>query len=107
LSTIPYGCDSALIVSPTAALMSVSRPPTIARARPAHIDRSVTSISAASSADGSPTVTVTAESPCQPLRMAPQSMEMLSPMASTRSARGMPCTISLLIEAQMLPVKPW
>ena len=46
--------------------MSVSRPPAIARASPAHIDRSVTSSSAASSAEGSPTVTVTAESLCQP-----------------------------------------
>ena len=95
------------MVCSTAALMSVSRPPAIARASPAHIDRSVTSISAASSAEGSPTVTVTAESLCQPLRIAPQSMEMLSPSASARSRLGMPCTISSLIEAQMVPVNPW
>ena len=87
--------------------MSVSRPPAIARASPAHIDRSVTSSSAASSAEGSPTVTVTAESLCQPCRIAPQSMEMLSPSASRRSGFGMPCTISSLIDAQMVPVKPW
>jgi len=34
-------------------------------------------------------------------------MEMLSPSASARRRSGMPCTISLLIDAQMLPVKPW
>jgi hypothetical protein len=76
-------------------------------ASPAHIERSVTSMSAASSADGGPTVTVTAESPCQPLRMAPQSIEMLSPSASVRLWFGIPWTISSLIDAQMLPVKPW
>ena len=87
--------------------MSVSRLPATAAASPAHIDRSVTAMSAASSAEGSPTVRVTAESPCQPSRMAPQSMEMLSPAASARVGFGMPCTISSLIDAQMLPVKPW
>src|ERR671929_217734 len=58
---MPYRCFSAVIVSSTAWLMSVSRPPASALARPAHIDRSVTSSSAASSAEGSPTVTVVAE----------------------------------------------
>ena len=57
--------------------------------------------------DSAVTVTVTAESPCQPCRMAPQSMEMLSPSASARPRSGMPWTISSLMDAQMLPVKPW
>ena len=96
-----------MIVCSTAALMSVSRPPAIARASPAHIDRSVTSSRAASSAEASPTVTVIAESLCQPFRMAPQSMEMLSPAASVRFGSGMPCTISWLIDAQIVPVNPW
>src|SRR3712207_2683957 len=87
--------------------MSVSRPPATARARPAHMDRSVMASSAASSADGSPTVTGTAESLCQPCRHAPQSIEMLSPSASRRSGSGMPCTTSSLIDAQIVPVKPW
>src|SRR4051795_12521370 len=87
--------------------MSVSRPPAMARASPAHIDRSGTSSRPAPSAEGSPTVTVIAESLCQPLRIAPQSMEMLSPSTSARFGFGMPCTISLLIDAQIVPVKPW
>ena len=52
-------------------------------------------------------MTVTAESLCQPWRIAPQSMEMLSPSANRRSGFGMPWTISSLIDAQMVPVKPW
>jgi hypothetical protein len=62
---------------------------------------------AASSAEASPTVTVIAESLCQPARIAPQSIEMLSPSASCRSGFGIPCTTSSLIDAQMVPVKPW
>jgi len=96
-----------VIVSSTAWLMSVSRPPATALAIPAHIDRSVTASSAASSVEGSPTVTVMAESLCQPSRIAPQSIEMLSPSASRRSGLGMPCTISSLIDAQIVPVNPW
>ena len=49
------------MASSTAWLMSVSRPPATARASPAHIDRSVTSSRPASSGEGFPTVTVTAE----------------------------------------------
>src|SRR3954447_17437085 len=104
---MPYGCFSAVMTSSTAWLLGVGGPPATARASPAHIDRSVTSSNAASSAEGSPTVTVIAESLCQPFRIAPQSMEMLSPAASFRSRFGMPCTISLLIDAQIVPVKPW
>jgi hypothetical protein len=33
-------------------------------------------------------------------------MEMLSPAASVRFGLGMPCTISWLTDAQMVPVKP-
>jgi hypothetical protein len=39
--------------------------------------------------------------------MAPQSIEMSSPSASTRSGRGIPWTTSAPTEAQIEPVKPW
>ena len=54
---------------------------------------------------GCPTKTVTAESPCQPSTMAPQSMETRSPSASSRGP-GMPCTTSSLTEMQVTPGKP-
>ena len=66
------------------------------------MDSSVTRISSRTSSGTSPTATVTAASPCQPSRIAPQSIEMMSPSPSTRPP-GMPCTISSLTEAQMEP----
>ena len=50
----------------------------------------------------SPRRAVKAASPCQPSMMAPQSIEMMSP-SSSRTAPGMPCTITSLGEAQMTP----
>ena len=73
---------------------------------PRHMACRVTSESAVTSAGTSPTATVVAASPCQPSTIAPQSMEMTSPSASTRSP-GMPCTTSSLTEAQIDPGKPW
>ena len=45
-----------------------------------------------------------AASPCHPATMAPQSMEITSPSASTRGP-GMPCTTSSLTEAQIVAGK--
>ena len=86
--------------------MSVSRPPSRAAAKPAHIDCSQTRISSVSSGATSPTPTVTAASPCQPSMMAPQSMLTMSPSRSTRPP-GMPCTISSLTDVQIVAGKPW
>ena len=86
--------------------MSVTRPPRRAAAIPRHIASSVTRISSVTSAGTVPTATVIAASPCHPSTMAPQSMEMTSPSASTRPP-GMPCTTSSLTEAQIEPGKPW
>jgi hypothetical protein len=84
--------------------MSLTRPPSRAAAKPAHIEPSVTRISSVTSAGTSPTGTVIAASPCQPSTMAPQSIEITSPSARTRSP-GMPCTTWSLTEAQMEPGK--
>ena len=76
---------------------------------PAHMESSVASISARSSgrpASRPPTMTEIAASPCQPSTIAPQSMEIRSPSASTREP-GMPCTTSSLTDVQSAPVKPW
>ena len=54
---------------------------------PRHSDSSVTRSSSTTSSATSPTGTVIAASPCQPSTMAPQSIEMTSPSASTRVAR--------------------
>jgi len=91
--------------------MSVTRPPSRAAAMPRHIDSSVTRISSRTSAGTSPTATVMAASPCQPrpsssATIAPQSMEITSPSASTRPP-GMPWTTSSLTEVQMVAGKPW
>ncbi|KWX07052.1 hypothetical protein TR74_20085 [Carbonactinospora thermoautotrophica] len=86
--------------------MSVNRPPGLAAARPRHSASSQTRISSRSSGVTSPTGTVTAESPCQPSRIAPQSIERMSPSRSTRLP-GMPWTISSLTEAQMVAGNPW
>ena len=69
---------------------------------PRHIDSSVIRISSVTSGPTSPTATVIAASPCHPSTIAPQSIEMMSPDASTRPP-GMPCTTSSLTEAQMVP----
>ena len=78
----------------------MTRPPSLAAPMPRHSDSSVTRISSATSGAGSPTATVIAASPCQPSTIAPQSMEMTSPSARTRSP-GMPCTTSSLTDAQI------
>ena len=81
--------------------------PTVNAAMPRHIASSVIRISSASFGSTSPTGTVTAESPCQPSRMAPQSMEMTSPSRSARASVGMPWTTSSLTEAQIVAGNPW
>lgn len=74
---------------------------------PRHMASSVTRISSVSFGSTSPTGTVMAESPCQPSRIAPQSMEMMSPSRSLRRSVGMPWTTSSFTEAQMVAGKPW
>ena len=59
-----------------------------------------TSLSASADA-GSPTMTVTAESPWNPSQIAPKSSFSRSPSATVRSFEGIPCTISWLIEVQI------
>ena len=87
--------------------MSPSLPPARAAAMPCHSASSQARSSVACSAEIVPTPTVTAASPCQPLTMAPQSMEMMSPSASRRSGLGMPCTISLLTDVHSVAGYPW
>ncbi len=53
-----------------------------------------------------PTPTVRAASPCQPPRIAPQSIEIRSPAASRVLGLGMPCTIWSLTEVQMVAGYP-
>ena len=53
---------------------------------------------AAPSGRPGPTMIVRAASPCQPATIAPQSMDTRSPAASSRSAAGIPCTISSFTE---------
>ena len=86
---------------------SVSRLPGSIAAMPASRDSRVASLSAASSAPSSPTPKVTAESPCQPSTMAPQSMDTRSPSMRISVAVGMPCTTRSLTDAQMVAGKPW
>ena len=59
-----------------------------------------TSLSASADA-GSPTMTVTAESPWNPSQIAPKSSFSRSPSATLRSFEGIPWTISWLIEVQI------
>ena len=47
----------------------------------------------------------TAESPCQPSIIAPQSIDTMSPSSITRGP-GMPCTTSSLIDTQLTAGKP-
>jgi hypothetical protein len=54
-----------------------------------------------------PTPTVTAASPCHPARIAPQSMETMSPSCSRRCWLGMPCTISEFTDVQIDAGYPW
>ncbi len=82
--------------------MSLSRRPAAACAMPAHIDASQASSMAWSAGSISPTPTDSAESPCQPSRIAPQSMEITSPTRSTCSSLGMPCTTCSFTDVQML-----
>jgi hypothetical protein len=91
----------------TACEMSVSRASGAITAMPACRAASQAADSARSASVTAPTGRVTAASPCQPSRMAPQSTEIRSPSASTCSADGMPCTICSFTEAQMVAGKPW
>src|SRR5580704_6072069 len=104
--TIPYRPLARALVS-TACEMSLSRFPGRAWARPAHSARSQARSSSASSSLIGPTPTVRAASPCQPSRIAPQSIEIRSPAASRASALGMPCTIWSLTEVQIVAGYPW
>ena len=54
----------------------------------------------------SPMAIVTAESPTNPWRVTPTSIERMSPSASTTSSLGMPWTIMVFGEAQIEPGKP-
>ncbi len=85
----------------------MSRLPGTIAAIPASIDSRVASDSASSAGISAPTPKVNAESPCQPSRIAPQSMDTRSPAASTSAADGMPCTTRSLTDEQMLAGKPW
>ena len=105
-STTPYRPDRATLAS-TACPMSPSLPPPRACAIPCHSASSHARSSAACSAVIVPTPTVTAASPCHPLTMAPQSMEMMSPSASRRSGLGMPCTISSFTDVHSVAGYPW
>ncbi|SLJ82623.1 Uncharacterised protein [Mycobacteroides abscessus subsp. abscessus] len=67
----------------------------------------VASLSSRSASMIEPTPKVQAESPCQPSRMAPQSMDTRSPSARISSALGMPCTTRSFTDEQMEPGKPW
>ena len=87
--------------------MSDSRAPARAAARPCQSARSQSAISLASSAGMAPTPTVSAASACHPSTLAPQSMETTSPSRSTRDALGIPCTISSLMQVQIVAGKPW
>ena len=86
--------------------MSVSRRRRTAWAIPAQRASSVARLRASAAAVTSPTGTVIAASPCQPATMAPQSIEIRSPSASTRDP-GMPCTTSSLTEVQITAGNPW
>ena len=81
--------------------MSESRPLTTAAAIPAYSAASQAADRARSASDTVPTGIVTAASPCQPSRMAPQSTEIRSPSASTFECAGMPCTICSFTDAQI------
>ncbi len=85
---------------PTAWAMSPMRLPTTAAAMPASRASSAVAISRRSSGRARPTVKLTAESPTQPSRIAPQSRLTRSP-SRRRYPSGMPCTIASLTEAQM------
>ena len=103
----PLRASAAWVSTSIAWETSVSRLPGTMAAMPASIAARVASDSASSAATSGPTPNVTAESPCQSSRIAPQSMDTRSPAASTSSADGMPCTTRSLTEEQMLAGKPW
>ena len=86
--------------------MSPMNFPVARAAIPCHMAASVTSESRWSSGSAVPTITVRAESECQPSRIAPPSMERMSPSCRTRLP-GIPCTTSSLTEVQMVAGKPW
>ena len=86
--------------------MSPTNLPVARAAMPCHMAASVTSESRWSSGSAVPTITVRAESECQPSTIAPPSIEMMSPSCSTRPP-GMPWTTSSLTEVQIVAGKPW
>ena len=73
---------------------------------PRHMASSVTSERRTSSGSAVPTITVRAESECQPSTIAPPSIEMMSPSCRTRPP-GMPCTTSSFTEVQIVAGNPW
>ncbi len=73
---------------------------------PAHIAASVAADRARSVSATLPMASVTAESPCQPSRIAPQSTEMMSPSARTCVFAGIPWTICSFTDAQIDAGKP-
>src|SRR2546430_2581783 len=109
--TIPYR-PAPRIDASIAAEMSVSRPRPVRSARapaaiPAHMASSATVIIRSTFGSIWPTPTVTAASPCQPSRIAPQSMEITSPSRSTWVDAGIACTICSLTLEQIVAGKPW
>ena len=74
---------------------------------PAYMAARQAADSDSSAGRGVPTATVTAASPCQPSRIAPQSIEIRSPSASTVVGDGMPCTTCSLTDAQIDAGNPW
>jgi hypothetical protein len=85
---------------------SVSRLPGTIAAIPASIASRVACESASSTGISAPTPKVTAESPCQSSRIAPQSIDTRSPAASFSLAAGMPCTTRSFTDEQILAGKP-
>ena len=108
---MPYLRPSASSASCTAVSiaydMSVRRAPGRIAAMPANMALRVAADRSRSACPTVPTATVTAESPCQPSRIAPQSIEIRSPSASTCRPAGMPCTTCSLTDAQIVAGKPW
>ena len=80
--------SAARVPSSMACETSVSRLPGSMAAMPASMDSRVASDSASSTGMSAPMPNVNAESPCQPSRMAPQSMDTRSPAPAFRRPTG-------------------
>ena len=86
--------------------MSLSLRPGLAWASPCHSACSHATRRRRRSSLISPMPTVSAASPCHPLTIAPQSIEMMSPSRSRLAGPGMPCTISSFTEVQIVAGYP-